>query len=148
MRISIFESIYYNRMTMRKFAVTTSLIILVILIILIWWRFYFPFGDDSVKDGYLNKIEHKGYIFKTWEGTLIQSGLKSTGPGSMQSPTFEFSVKNDQIARQLQLNSGKYFVLHYKEYFGAIPWRGNTKYIVDSVISMRANTDPAGKTGF
>jgi hypothetical protein len=36
----------------------------------------------------------------------------------------------------LMENSGKQFDLHYKEYLGAIPWRGNTKYIVDSILSM------------
>lgn len=122
---------------MRKFTIIFTIVLLLGFAIFFWVRFYFPFGDDSVKDGYLNKIEHKGYLFKTWEGTLIQGGLKSTAPGSMQSPTFEFSVISEGIAKQLQLNSGKYFVLHYKEYFGALPWRGHSKYIVDSIISMR-----------
>lgn len=122
---------------MRKFTTIASLVIIVGLAIFFYYRFYFPFGDDSVKDGYLNKIEHKGYIFKTWEGTLIQGGLKSASPGAMQSPTFEFSVLNRDIAKELQMNSGKYFVLHYKEYFGTLPWRGHSKYIVDSIISMK-----------
>ena len=81
---------------MKKFGIITTLIILAILVIIFWWRYYYPFSDNGVKDGYLNKIEHKGYIFKTWEGTLIQSGLKSASPGAMQSPTFEFSVSSDE----------------------------------------------------
>jgi hypothetical protein len=122
---------------MKKFGIIATLIVVVVLAIIIWYRYYFPFGDDSVKDGYLNKIEHKGYLFKTWEGTLIQGGFKSNGTG-MQSPTFEFSVANERIAKQLQMNSGKYFVLHYKEYKGALPWRGHSKFIVDSIMSMSA----------
>jgi hypothetical protein len=122
---------------MRKFTIIATLVIILGLAIFFWWRFYFPFSDDSSKDGYLNKIEHKGYLFKTWEGTLIQGGLKSASPGSMQSPTFEFSVINETLAKTLQLNSGKYFNLHYKEYLGTLPWRGHSKYIVDSIITMR-----------
>jgi hypothetical protein len=122
---------------MRKFTIIASVIIIAILVIGFWWRYYFPFSDDSSKDGYLNKIEHKGYLFKTWEGTLIQGGLKSTSPGAMQSPTFEFSVISEELAKELQQHSGKYFNLHYKEYFGTLPWRGHSKYIVDSIISMR-----------
>jgi hypothetical protein len=122
---------------MRKATWIISFIIVAILAGFFWWRFYFPFSDDAAKDGVLNKIEHKGYIFKTWEGTLIQTGLKSASPGSMQSPTFEFSVISDELARTLQQNSGKYFNLHYKEYLGTLPWRGHSKYIVDSIISMR-----------
>ena len=34
--------------------------------------------------------------------------------------------------------SGKQFGLHYKEYYRVVPWlRGNTVYIVDSIVSMR-----------
>lgn len=131
---------------MRKFTIIFTTIVVLGLALFVWFRFYFPFGDDSVKDGYLNKIEHKGYLFKTWEGTLIQGGLKSTAPGAMQSPTFEFSVANERIAKQLQMNSGKYFVLHYIEYKGALPWRGHTKYIVDSIYSMKDVGEP--RTGF
>ena len=122
---------------MRKFTIIATLIILAGLAIFFYWRFYYPFTDNGSKDGYLNKIEHKGYLFKTWEGTLMQVGLKSASPGSMQSPTFEFSVTDEAIAQKLQANSGKYFNLRYKEYFGTLPWRGHSKYIVDSILSMR-----------
>ena len=122
---------------MRKFTTIATLIILAGLVIFFYWRFYYPFTDNGSKDGYLNKIEHKGYLFKTWEGTLMQVGLKSASPGAMQSPTFEFSVTDERIAQKLQANSGKYFNLRYKEYFGTLPWRGHSKYIVDSILSMR-----------
>ncbi|MBB5332935.1 hypothetical protein HNP69_001056 [Chryseobacterium koreense] len=35
------------------------------------------------------------------------------------------------------MNSGKTFDLHYKEYHGILPWRGNTNYVVDQVINMK-----------
>lgn len=128
---------------MKKFGCIGGIVLLLILAGFVWFKFYFPFGDDSVKDGYLNKIERKGYLFKTWEGTIIQTGIKSVSPGAVQSNTFEFSVQSDEIARELQRNSGKYFVLHYKEYKGSLPWRGHSKYIVDSIISIR---DLGGET--
>ena len=34
-------------------------------------------------------------------------------------------------------NPGKTLELHYKEYFGALPWRGFTKFVVDSIITVR-----------
>ena len=34
-------------------------------------------------------------------------------------------------------NSGKEFELHYKQYNGVLPWRGNTVYVVDSIMAMR-----------
>ena len=79
----------------------------------------------------------KGYIFKTYEGKLIQSGFRSTTPGSIQSYEFEFSIENKKIADSLMLNSGKEVELHYKEYLGSVPWRGYSEFIVDSIISIR-----------
>ena len=99
-----------------------------------WW-YYIPFGEDGVKSGYLNTIVYKGNIFKTYEGKLIQDGLKSAG-GSMQSNEFEFSIENKSIFDTLRFNSGKRVELQYKEYRGALPWRGNARYVVDKVISI------------
>jgi hypothetical protein len=44
---------------------------------------------------------------------------------------------NEPVANKLMSNSGKEFELHYKEYMGALPWRGTSVFIVDSIISMR-----------
>jgi hypothetical protein len=46
-------------------------------------------------------------------------------------------VTNEAVAAKLMANSGKDFELHYKEYMGALPWRGTSVFLVDSVISMR-----------
>jgi hypothetical protein len=99
-------------------------------------RYFYVFGE-GVKSGELNYLVKKGYVFKTYEGKLIQSGLRSRQPGSVQSYEFEFSVERDDIANQLMTNSGKEFELHYKEYFGRLPWRGHSEFIVDSILAMR-----------
>ncbi|MGM5631500.1 hypothetical protein O2K51_11420 [Apibacter raozihei] len=98
--------------------------------------FYLPYGDSSVKAGQLNYVMHKGIFFKTYEGKLIQTGFKSPVSGGVQSNEFEFSIKNKELAQKLMSVTGKDVKLHYKEYFGALPWRGYTKYIVDSIISI------------
>lgn len=33
--------------------------------------------------------------------------------------------------------SGKSVELHYKEYLGALPWRGQQKYVVDKILSAK-----------
>lgn len=35
------------------------------------------------------------------------------------------------------LQGGKTLELHYREYFGALPWRGFTKFVVDSIVTAR-----------
>ena len=75
----------------------------------------------------------KGYIFKTYEGKIIQSGFKV----NIQSNEFAFSVTKESVAQTLLNNAGKEVEVHYIEYFGALPWRGMQKYIVDSVYQVR-----------
>ena len=121
---------------MRKFFGIFSIILVLVLVIFIYWRFYYVFGE-GVKAGELNYMVKKGYVFKTYEGKLIQSGLRSKTPGTVASYEFEFSVEDDSVANVLMLNSGKVFELHYKEYLGTIPWRGHSKYVVDKIINMK-----------
>ncbi|MCK7540531.1 MAG: hypothetical protein MZV63_61380 [Marinilabiliales bacterium] len=77
---------------------------------LFWWRHYFVFGE-GVKAGDLNYLVRKGYIFKTWEGRLIQTGFKTPTPGAIQSNEFEFSITNDSLALVLERASGKFVEL-------------------------------------
>jgi hypothetical protein len=120
---------------MKKFLIYTVSIIFAGLIIFFLARYYFVFGR-GVKAGQLNYVVQKGYIFKTYEGKLIQSGFRATTPGSIQSYEFEFSIENKRIADTLMINSGKEVELHYKEYLGSVPWRGYSEFIVDSIISI------------
>ena len=100
-------------------------------------KFFFVFGE-GVKAGELNQIVYKGWIWKTYEGRLIQTGFKSAQKGgNIQSNEFNFSVTDKAIADTLMRCSGKMVELHYKEYLGTLPWRGKQKYIVDKIISVR-----------
>ncbi|WP_297986137.1 hypothetical protein [uncultured Chryseobacterium sp.] len=102
----------------------------------IWYKYFFVFGE-GVKSGTLNYVVKKGYLFKTYEGKLIQEGFGRGKTGALTSYEFEFSIEDANVAQQMEQNSGKYFDLHYKEYKGALPWRGNSVYVVDKVVSMK-----------
>ena len=110
----------------------------------VWFfiKFYFVFGS-GVKAGELNLFVYKGYVFKTYEGRLIQAGYNSKNTNStIQSNEFNFSVKDENVAKQLERCAGKFVELHYKEYLGALPWRGMTNYVVDSVLSVETANLP------
>jgi hypothetical protein len=124
---------------MKKVLSIVILVIVVILAVVIWWRYYFVFGE-GVKAGNLNFFVKKGYVFKTYEGRLIQDGFKSTAPGALQSNEFEFSVTSDSIAAILEQNSGKQVELRYKEYLHKLPWRGNSNYVVFEVLKAEEGT--------
>ena len=127
---------------MKKFWVVILLLLLAVGAGAFYFRFYFVFGE-GVKSGELNYVVKKGIIFKTYEGKLIQSGIRSKAAGSIQSYEFEFSVENAKLAERLMLEGGKVVELRYKEYFGALPWRCFTKFIVDSIITHDIPVTPA-----
>ena len=122
---------------MRKYLFIGISVILLFLSGYVYFQYYFVFGE-GVKSGYLNYAFYKGNVFKTYEWKLIQEGFARTKLGSgVQSNEFEFSIQDEKIFKELETNSGKYFDLHYKEYHNVLPWRGNTVYIVDSILNMR-----------
>ena len=121
----------------KKIAGIVSLIVILALAGFCYFRFCFVFGEGA-KAGELNQVMYKGYVFKTYEGRLIQTGFKGAkGTNSIQSNEFNFSVVNKDVADSLMRCSGKMVEVHYKEYLGALPWRGMEKYIVDKIISVQ-----------
>ncbi len=126
---------------MKRITTIISLILILILAGFLYYRYFFVFGE-GVKAGELNYMVKKGYIFKTNEGRLIQTGIRSATQGSISSNEFMFSVTDARIANQLETSSGKIVQLHYKEYIGTLPWRGVSTFVVDSVLSV-TNATPA-----
>lgn len=123
----------------KKFITIAALVAAVLLAGFIYVKFYFVFGE-GVKAGELNFVVRKGYIFKTYEGRAIQAGFgkgKGINAGAIQSYEFDFSITDKAIADSLMRCGGKTVELHYKEYLGALPWRGKQEYIVDRIVSVR-----------
>ncbi len=128
---------------MRRFALISLVLLVLGSGLFVYFRYSWVFGEGA-KSGELNYVVHKGWVWKTYEGKLIQTGIKG-GAGSMQSNEFIFSVRDERIAKQLMVNSGKTFNLHYVEYQGSLPWRGMSSYVVDSIISMSGPVEIPGQ---
>ena len=122
--------------TGKKILIILSSIIVVAAAAFVFYKFYYVFGS-GVKAGELNLFVYKGYVFKTYEGRLIQAGYNSKNSNNtIQSNEFNFSVTDENVAKQLERCTGKMVELHYKEYLGKLPCRGMTNYVVDSVYSV------------
>lgn len=117
---------------MKKTLWSITGILVVLLLIFGYWRFYFILAEGT-QAGTLNIFQKKGIVFKTYEGKIILSGFKA----NVQSNEFSFSVTNENVAEQLLKVSGREVNVHYKQYFGSLPWRGMQKYIVDSIYEVR-----------
>lgn len=126
-------------MNFRK--ILRNIIILVVLGLglFIYFRYFWVFGSGT-KAGTLNTFMEKGYVFKTYEGKIIQSGFRQ----NIQSIDFNFSVTKESVAKILLNNAGKDLEVHYKEYLGALPWRGMEKYVVDSVYKVKDSNSSQG----
>jgi len=110
--------------------------ILAIVIVLIVSIGYFKYGftySKGYRAGLLQKFSEKGLIFKTYEGEMILSSVQSNANVALASEKFLFSVADEAVAKQMEQIQGKHVVVHYREKNGALPWIGESYYIVDSV---------------
>lgn len=120
---------------MNKFVKIGIFALIIILAGVFYWRYYFIFSE-GVKGGTLNYFEKKGYVFKTWEGRIVQEGFQSPTAGALQSNEFRFSVQNEELVGQLERASGKFVELRYKEYLNPLPWRGASELVVYEIIEI------------
>ena len=126
-----------------------ALIVLAVLASVLYFKFLWVFSDGT-KTGELNSLTYTGYVFKTYEGEMILTGYGSkNATGTVQSKTFKFSVANKEVAEKLTQMTGLRVTVHYKEYKGALPWRGYEKAIVDHVEEEPVlSTAPASEDPF
>ena len=125
---------------------TTILGILLLgLAVFVYVKFFFVYSEGT-NEGDINYFQREGFIFKTSEGKMIQTGYNSHNTSAtIQSNEFKFSVVDERIAQQIDNNSSRQIKLHWKRYLGTLPWRGNSQFVVDSIISVR-NAIPVAPT--
>ena len=115
----------------------TAVIAVLALAAFIFFKFCFVYSE-GVNEGDINYFQKEGFVFKTYEGKMIQTGLKNSKvQGTIQSNEFKFSVEDEHVARQLNDGPNTNVKLHWKRYLGTLPWRGNSQFIVDSVYVTR-----------
>ena len=122
---------------MKKVLSILSVVLLVGLGVFLYIKFWYVYSD-GVNEGDINYFQREGFIFKTYEGKMIQTGYNSKNTSStIQSNEFKFSVEDERIAQQINNASGKQIKLHWTRYLGTLPWRGNSQFVVDSIFSTR-----------
>ena len=107
------------------------------LIVVCWIRYFSPYVEDATQYGYVEGIEKRGMIFKTYEGTLIPyKELMDTT--RIYNRDFIFSVANSQTAAQLKdaMLNAKPIRVTYKKYYATVPWRGSNKIVVTAADTV------------
>ena len=100
---------------------------------------YYPYSEGT-RTGVLQKLSHKGYVIKTWEGELQMRGIMTgLDPNQMNmgGNIWPFSVGRGEeaVIQALQAAEAKGIrvTLHYTQYSKQFSWRGETVYFVDKV---------------
>lgn len=113
-----------------------SLIVLLLAAGFVYVKWCFVYSE-GVNEGDINYFQKEGFVFKTYEGKMIQSGYNSrNAKATIQSNEFRFSVKDPRIAEQINNSSSRQMKLHWQRYLGTLPWRGNSQFVVDSIYSV------------
>ena len=109
------------------FMIGIILVAVAYTIFVLTWSF-----SDGDRVGYLQKFSRKGWLCKTYEGELAMTTVPGLAP-----VLWNFTVRDDAVAAQLNTVLGRRVVLHYKEHRG-IPTDcfGETGYFVDRVDIM------------
>lgn len=121
---------FFSGSGIKKVIFTSLFLIILIIAGSVYWNYFFTYSE-GYRSGLLQKFSYKGTIFKTYEGEMILSSVRTNNNVAIASEKFEFSVSDKSIANMLDTLQGENVTLHYKQKNGTLPWRGRSEYIVD-----------------
>lgn len=114
-----------------------SILVIIAFMFAMWLRFFNPYVEDASQVGYVEHIEHRGTIFKTFEGVLLpyKELIDTT---RLYRRDFVFTAADEKSAIRLKqaMLDGRPVRVNYKQYHATLPWRGSSKTIVTSVDSV------------
>lgn len=106
----------------------------VVLGVIFWLRYVSPYATDCRVKGYVTNVEKRGLVFKTYEADVV-SEQALTDTTRVYSHNLSFSVENPAIVKRLQAMQGTGVPVQivYKKYYGTLPWRGASKYVIEQI---------------
>jgi len=116
----------------KKIMKWTLSILVIFLVIFIYWKYFYTYSE-GYRAGLLQKFSSKGTIFKTYEGEMILSSVSSSRDVALASEKFLFTMINKDLVRTFDTIQGEMVIVHYREKNGRLIWRGDSRYLVDSV---------------
>jgi hypothetical protein len=105
------------------------LLLLIALPALYFWAMWSWSYSSGERAGWVQKLSHKGWLCKTWEGELALVSM----PGAA-SEKFLFTVHDEATAEAINQAMGRRVSLHYEEKVG-LPTScfGDTRHFVTGV---------------
>lgn len=118
----------------KRVLVWMGVLCVVVLGVAFWLRYENPYATDCRVSGYVTNVEKRGLVFKTYEADVV-SEQALTDTTRVYSHNLSFSVENPEMVRRLQAmqGTGKPVQIVYRKYYGTLPWRGASKYVIEQV---------------
>ena len=92
-----------------KIFITIIIVLVLVLTGWTWLTLNWSYSDGE-RAGWVQKFSRKGWICKTWEGEMAMVTL----PGTV-AEKFLFTVRDDEVAKQINANIGKRVTVHYEQ---------------------------------
>lgn len=111
-------------------------LIVVVLLLIIYNCYFNPQVEEAVEYGYVEKIEVRGSLFKTYEGVLINY-KEITDTTREYTRDFIFSATSEAGKKLQQMQRRCRPVrVEYEIYKTVVPWRGENKIVVTKVDTV------------
>ena len=134
---SIFKQTWYSNdirgEIMSKFISRLFIFILILIVLFAlytWVTLSYSYSTGS-RAGFLQKFSKRGWVCKTWEGELV------TGSMMGNQEKFSFSVRDEDLAKQVASSIGKRVEIEYDQHVG-VPTNcfAETEYYVKKIKAV------------
>ena len=105
-------------------------IVAMLFVLYTWITLSYSYAKGS-RAGFLQKFSKRGWVCKTWEGELVTGGML----GNQEK--FNFSVRDEDLARTIASNIGKRVEIEYDQHVG-VPTNcfAETEYYVKNIKAV------------
>jgi hypothetical protein len=115
----------------------SGVVAMVLVVAYFFAAYHFAYSrGESV--GYVQKISHKGWVCKTWEGEQVRA--LSVVPAVPEK--FAFTVRDAAVVDQINTQIGQKVVLEYEQHKGLPACFGDTEHFVTAVRPAPATAEP------
>jgi hypothetical protein len=125
---------------MRKVLIGFVIAVVVGFTAFTWFTLHWAYSEGE-RAGLLQKFSRRGWICKTWEGEMALAT-----PAAVAAEKFLFTVRDDEVAKQLNAAIGTRVTVHYEQR-KMIPTScfGDTEYFITSVTSTPTAQPPTNQ---
>jgi hypothetical protein len=105
-------------------------IVAMLFVLYTWIALSYSYAQGS-RAGFLQKFSKRGWVCKTWEGELVTGGML----GNQEK--FYFSVRDEDLAKNIASNIGKRVEIEYDQHVG-VPTKcfAETEYYVKNIKAV------------